>query len=134
MQLTTSDVFKLSTIRGTPFPNSLLELAMTLPQTQARLLLLIVRQTVGFSAGPGLRRASSRMSHAQISKRIGRSSTAITDAISALVARGVVETIDGSGNLLQTAAQRRLLRGPLTFRLSSSLVDVGVEKAVEDHG
>jgi len=116
-------VYDMSRMRSTPVPNVVLEAALRLPETQTRLLLLITRDTLGYTAGPGRRRASVRMSHAQIGKRIGRSSTAITQAIEGLVALKLLEATDGVGRQLATAQERRLLRAALWYRLPHVTVE-----------
>jgi hypothetical protein len=125
------ETYDLGSIRGTPVPNRLLEVVLTLPETQARLLLLIVRQTLGFSAGPCLRRAVVQLSHAQIGSRISRSSTAISAAIDALVVKGFLDVLDQEGRVMAMGAERRLLRAPLTFRVRQSWVEEDVDKNVD---
>ena len=112
-----TDAYSLNRLHTTPLPHAVLEAALHLPETQARLLLLVTRQTLGFTAGPGLRRAEVRLSHSQIGARIGRSSTAISQAIDSLVGQGFLEVVDDRGRVLATGKARRLLRAPLHFRL-----------------
>jgi len=111
-------------MRATPFPNGLLESALRLPETQVRLILLVARNTLGYTAGPGERRAAVRLSHHQIGREIDRSSTAISGAIDGLVVRGLLEVTDGAGRPLTTGFARRALRAPLWFRFPSSMVEV----------
>jgi len=109
-------------------PNQVLEVALHLVETQSRLLLFVTRQTLGYTAGPGLRRASVRLSHAEIGRCISRSSTAISQAIDGLVRQGLLEVTDEAGRLLNTGRERRLHRAPLRFRLPRRRVEEIVEK------
>jgi len=125
-------------MQSTPFPNQLLDALLTPPETQARIVPLIVRETLGWSAGtPGKRRAVIRLSYGEIKRRIGRnSSSVISVAVEDLVDRGIVETLDGSGRLLKTAADRQRLRAPLWFRIARRYVEeagkaAAVEKSVD---
>jgi hypothetical protein len=129
-----SATYDLKLMRATPTPNSLLDVALTLPETEARLLLLVTRDTIGYAAGPGLRRASVRLSHKQIGRRIGRSSTAISQAIEGLVSRGLLEVTDEAGAVLATGRERRAQRSALRFRLPRHRVEEAVENRVESAG
>jgi len=90
-----------------------------------------VRQTLGFSAGPGQRRASARLSHAQIGRAIGRSSTAMSQAIDTLVKKGLLEALSDDGRMLSTGTARRTVRAPLHFRVPKSWVESPVDKSVD---
>jgi hypothetical protein len=129
----TVDAYCLGRLHTTPLPHVVLEAALTLPEAQARLLLLVSRQTLGFTAGPGKRRAVARLSHAQIGVRIGRSSTAISQAIESLVSQGYLEVVDAEGRLLATGRARQLQRAPLCFRLPRAWIEAG-DKPVDNHG
>ena len=87
-----SDSYRLSAMRATPFPNRLLDLTATLPETQARIVCLIVRMTLGWNAGsPGNRRASVVLTLRQLQRRAKRSSsTPVIEAVAALAREGVV--------------------------------------------
>jgi len=122
----TEDAFDLRLTRTTPTPNTVLEVALALPETQAKLLLLVTRDTLGYAAGPGRRRASVRLSHAQIGRRIGRSSTAISQAIDSLVRMELLEVTDEEGKVLATGRERQLLRAALRFRLPRRRVEEAV--------
>jgi len=121
-----SETYNLTNIRSTPYPNTLLDVILTLPETQARIVSLIVRETLGWSGDtPGTRRAIVRLSYREIKERIGRnSSSVISVAVEELVSRGIVETLDGSNRVLLSAADRQRLRAPLWFRIARMYVEV----------
>lgn len=125
--------YSISKIQGTPFPNVLLETVLTLPETEARVVCLVARETLGWTAGsPGERRAVVRMSYAEMKRRIGRrSSSVLSAAVESLVRKGVLEVLGEHGNLLVTAAQRQRTRAPLRFRIARRFVETGTLPAVE---
>ena len=102
----------------TPFPNYLLDRVMPkLRDTEWRLLSIIVRQTFGWSDGHGKRKNSDWLSHAQLKRKTGRSSTAISRAIEVLVWSKLVVVRDLSGRALSEATDRRRARSKLSFSL-----------------
>jgi hypothetical protein len=92
MTIDSDNSYRLSAIRGTPYPNRLLDFSVTLPETQLRILNLIVRNTLGWQSNtPGHRRACVLISLTQIKKKIGRSSMApVIEALHALVKAEVI--------------------------------------------
>lgn len=102
----------------TPFPNFLLDRVMPkLRDTEWRLLAIIVRQTLGWSDGNGKRKTSDWLSHAQLKRKSGRSSTAISQAIEVLVWCKLIVVRDLSGRPLIEATDRRRARSKLSFSL-----------------
>jgi hypothetical protein len=110
---------KLSAFDGTtPFPNYLLDRVMPkLRDTEWRLLSIIVRQTLGWVDGHGKRKQADWLSHAQLKRKTGRSSTAISRAIEVLVWSKLVVVRDLSGRALTEATDRRRSRSRLSFSL-----------------
>lgn len=103
----------------TPFPDWFLDKLMPrLRDVEWRLICVLVRQTLGWQTGDGKPKQSDWMSHSQIRRRTGRSSSAISPAIDFLCRNRLVEVDDGQGNPLRTAYIRRRHRGPLYFRLN----------------
>ena len=119
------DTYRLKYMQATPVPNALLEALCTMPETQARLLCLIVRATLGWHAGvPGLRKASVCLSHDQLKERTGRTSSApISHALEALVTQGIIEVTTREGKPLSTPYLRRRYHRPLYFRVARSHVE-----------
>lgn len=106
-----SEPFRTSLMRATPFPNRLLELAATLPETQARIVCVVARMTLGWSAGSaGLRQSSVLLSVRQIQRRVGRvSAMPVVEAVVALARSGVIVVAwqDGSGVYPAQLAEER---------------------------
>lgn len=105
-----------------PIPNRLFdEVLPTLKDTEPRVLLVVLRQTIGFREGSpsGGWRYKQRdwISYSQMVKKTGRGSEAVSKAIAALVARGLIIVEDCSGNLLETPEKRRRHLGRLYYRI-----------------
>lgn len=104
----------------TPFPDWLLDRLMPrLRDVEWRLVCVLVRQTIGWPDAEGKPKTSDWLSHSQLRRRTGRSSSAISPAIEFLCRNRLVEVDDGQGQLLKTAAERRRHRGKLFFRIST---------------
>jgi len=121
------DSYDLSKIRSTPFPNRLLETAVTLPQTQARIILVIVRWTLGWKAGSRTeRKASVSLTYRELLRLVGlRSPGVVGNAVAALVDGGIIDVLSDDGQLLVTSSQRRRYPGTLRFRISKRFVEHG---------
>ena len=117
--------YRMSAMRATPYPNRLLDLSATLPETQLRILNLIVRLTLGWQAGAnGERRATTQISLWQIKKRIGRSSVMpVAEAIAALADLGVIEARDLNGEPIDMRDLARARRRALLLAISRSWVE-----------
>ena len=103
----------------TPFPDLLLDRLMPrLRDTEWRLLCVVVRQTYGWVSSDGRPKQTDWLSHAQLRRKTGRSSAAISLAIDFLCRNGLVEIEDGQGLPLKTAFERRSHRGRLHFRVN----------------
>lgn len=103
----------------TPFPDWLLDRLMPrLRDVEWRLICVLVRQTLGWQTGDGSPKQSDWLSHSQLRRRTGRSSSAISPAIDYLCRNRLVEVDNGHGNPLRTSYERRRHRGPLYFRLN----------------
>lgn len=111
--------FKNQGFGTTPFPDWLLDRVMPrLRDVEWRLICVLVRQTLGWRASDGNTKQSDWLSHSQLRRRTGRSSSAISPAIEFLCRNRLVEIDDGQGRPLATASERRRHRGPLFFRLN----------------
>jgi hypothetical protein len=103
----------------TPFPDWLLDRLMPrLRDVEWRLICVLVRQTLGWQTDEGKPKHSDWLSHSQLRRKTGRSSSAISPAIEFLCRNRLVEIDDGQGRLLRTAFERRRHRGRLYFRLN----------------
>lgn len=111
--------FKSRGFGTTPFPDWLLDRLMPrLRDVEWRLICVLVRQTLGWQNDEGHPKHSDWLSHSQLRRRTGRSSSAISPAIDFLCRNRLVEIDDGQGNPLRKAFERRRHRGPLFFRLN----------------
>jgi hypothetical protein len=100
----------------TPFPNTLIDRVMPhLTDTEWRVLVVIVRQTFGWSAGKGKRKAVDSLSHAQFKAKTGREGAALSRAIDRLVRMGLVLLKDQEGRLMDSAKARRRSMSRLYF-------------------
>ena len=104
----------------TPVPTVLLDKVMPeLRDTELRVLLVVVRQTLGWQVGkdPRLRKERDWLTQSQLMRRTGRASGAVARAVDALVRRGLIDVLDGAERPLVTAAERRRCLGRLYYRL-----------------
>ena len=104
----------------TPVPTALLDKVMpTLRDTELRVLLVVVRQTLGWQLGkdPALRKERDWLTQSQLMRRTGRASGAVARAVDALVRRGLIDVLDGAARPLMTPAERRRSLGRLYYRL-----------------
>ncbi len=114
--------------KTTPVPNELLDQVMpTLRDTELRVLLVVVRQTLGWQDGPKTSQGKSKdwLTQSQLMRRTGRASGAVARAVDALVQADLISVLDRFGAPLRTAAERRRHLGWLYYRLEQ-----GEEKTV----
>lgn len=110
----------------TPIPNGLLDRVMpTLRDTELRVLLVVVRQTLGWQEGPDPSRRKERdwLTQSQLMRRTGRASEAVSAAVDGLVRARLIEVQDKWGKALTTPAERRRYLGKLYYRLQSEFVN-----------
>ena len=108
----------------TPVPNDLLDQVMpTLRDTELRVLLVVVRQTLGWQDGPDPSRRKERdwLTQSQLMRRTGRASEAVSAAVDGLVRARLIEVQDKWGRPLVTPAERRRFLGKLYYRLQPEL-------------
>ena len=104
----------------TPVPNDLLDGVMPgLRDTELRILLVVVRQTLGWQEGPDPKRRKERdwLTQSQLMRRTGRASGAVSRAVDALVRAGLIDVLDRTGAPLMTPMERRRHLGRLYYRL-----------------
>lgn len=104
-----------------PIPNRLVDAVLpTLKDTELRVLLIVLRQTLGWREGSetGGWRYKKRdwISHSQMVKRTGRGSEAISKAVDALVQRELLIVETTTGKPLNTPMERRRHLGRLYYR------------------
>ena len=105
---------------STPVPNELLDRTMPeLRDTELRVLLVVVRQTLGWQDGfdPKQRKERDWLTQSQLMRRTGRASEAVARAVDGLVRLGLIDVLDRSGSLLPSPAERRRHLGRLYYRL-----------------
>ena len=106
----------------TPVPNDLLDRVMpALRDTELRVLLVVVRQTLGWQARPGSPRRKDRdwLTQSQLMRRTGRASGAVSRAVDALVRSGLINVMDRAGTPMRTAGERRRHLGHLYYQLGT---------------
>ena len=125
MHTWTPGTFRLSAMRATPYPNRLLEFSVTLPETQLRVLNLLIRLTLGWHAGTGHeRRSTTTITIAQLTKRVKRTAAAsVAEALAALIQSGVIEIYVTDGGSLEIADLVKNRRRNLTICLVRSWVE-----------
>lgn len=101
--------------------NALVDREMpALSDTELRVLLVVLRQTVGWG------KSRDWLSRSQLVTRTGRSPDAVSRAVDALVKSGLLIAEDETGVLCATPEARRALQGRLYFRPGETLLRVGV--------
>ena len=105
-----------------PIPTRLVDEVMPrLRDTELRVLLVVVRQTLGWQEGPDPMHRKERdwLTQSQLMRRTGRASAAVARAVDALVRDGLIEVLDRAGT---PAGRRRrngaAISGRLYYRLS----------------
>lgn len=104
----------------TPVPNDLLDVVMPgLRDTELRVLLVVVRQTLGWQVGADPKRRKERdwLTQSQLMRRTGRASGAVSRAVDALVRGGLIDVLDRAGLPVRTPAERRRHLGHLYYQL-----------------
>jgi phage replication O-like protein O len=90
-----------------------------LTDTAWRVLTVILRTTVGWNETGG-RKRRDWLTNAQLRRRTGRSSEAVSNAIDALVRAGLISVTGSAGELLATPAARRRYRGCLFYEVTAT--------------
>lgn len=113
-----------------PVPNAVFDHLMpTLGDTELRVYLVVLRQTIGWSHGGNAPKRRDWLSSSQLMRRTGRGSEAVSKAIDALVRRGLIRVEDVGGNELPTPQARRNHSGGLHFSLAVRAACRNVDKA-----
>ncbi len=105
-----------------PIPNRLFdEVLPGLKDTELRVLLIVLRQTLGWREGSDTGggwqyKKRDWISHSQMVKKTGRGSEAISRAVDALVQHGLLVVETAAGKPLITPAERRRCLGRLYYR------------------
>ena len=122
----------------TPVPNRLLDLVMPgLRDSELRVLLVVVRQTLGWQASPGAAQRKERdwLTQSQLMRRTGRASEAVARAVDSLIRSGLIDVLDRKGIPLTTPAERRRHLGRLYYRLGPGVnaVSDGLKHRKTEH-
>ncbi len=120
----------------TPVPNDLLDRVMpALRDTELRVLLVVVRQTLGWQAWPGSAQRKERdwMTQSQPMRRTGRASEAVSAAVDRLVRARLIVVQDKWGRPLAMPSQRRRFLGKLYYRLQPELVKSSLRLPESEH-
>lgn len=120
----------------TPVPNDLPDKVMpTLRDTELRVLLVVVRQTLGWQDGPDPSRRKERdwLTQSQLMRRTGRASEAVSSAVDGLVQARLIEVQDKWGRPLVTPAERRRSLGKLYYRLRPELSKTSLHLSESEH-
>lgn len=104
-----------------PVPNALFAEIPTLSDTELRVILVIMRNTLGWrektESGGTVFRQRCWLSHSALKESTGRSSAVVSVAIHGLVSRGLIIVENERGQPLPTADDRRRNMGRLYMRL-----------------
>jgi len=122
----------------TPVPNRLLDRVMPgLRDSELRVLLVVVRQTLGWQDGPhpSQRKERDWLTQGQLMRRTGRASEAVARAVDSLVRGGLIDVLDRAGTSLTTPAQRRRHLGRLYYQLrpGANAVPDGLKRPESEH-
>jgi hypothetical protein len=106
-----------------PVPRDLFDRHLpVLKESELRILLVVVRQTLGFRTSDGRRKERDWLSQSQFREKTGLATASISQAIATLVARGLVMVTTETGHQLLSASDRRRHRGRLFFSLGPALI------------
>ena len=102
-----------------PVPLAYLALMPSLSESEWRVLLVILRQTLGWidPASPTGRKERDWITQSQFREKTGKSRDSISLAIASLVTRGLIAVEDRVGRPLPTPKSRQNNRDRLYFRL-----------------
>ena len=122
----------------TPVPNRLLDLVMPgLRDSELRVLLVVVRQTLGWQVGVDSSHRKERdwLTQSQLMRRTGRASEAVARAVDSLVRGGLIDVLDREGTPLTTPAERRRHLGHLYYRLrpGTDVASGGLKRPKTEH-
>jgi DNA-binding transcriptional ArsR family regulator len=110
----------------TPTPNELYNGEMRkMSDAELRVVLLVTRATLGWELDnkTGMRKIEDWISHSQIVEKTGKSSRAISYAITSCVKNGWIETRDQEGNILKTPNDRKKYGKKIYYRLGKIFLD-----------
>lgn len=111
-----------------PFPNEIVNGWNTrLKGSELKLLLVIVRQTLGWILDPktGMRKEEDWISYKQLREKTGLATESLSKAIDSLVKYGLIQVRGQSGELLNTSYKRMLegkRRGSFIYRLNLTVL------------
>ncbi len=105
-------------------PLVFLELLPTLKDSEFRVLLVVLAQTLGWQNENGIgRKERDWISHSRFKQQTGRSSQAISDAIDVLVRRNLIQVTTVAGEVLVSKADRRRSHTKVFYGLAPSFLE-----------
>ena len=121
--------------RFVPLPYSVVdEIMPRLKDTEWRILVVVLRQTLNAQSGSGKSGGATWLSHSQLCARTGRANEAVSGAVDALVKSHLLEVLNEKGIVLEDASERRRERGRCYYRIGFRLSEriYGKPKIIED--
>lgn len=106
------------------------EIMPALTDTEWRVLLVVIRQTVGWveRGSKQLRKNRDWLTHSQLRLRTGKRSDAISRAVNSLVSSGLIMVETEQGSLLTTPQERQRTHARLFYRLGIAPQQMRVRK------
>ncbi|MGC4044872.1 MAG: replication protein [Armatimonas sp.] len=102
-----------------PIPTFYIDKVMpSLTDAELRVLLIVMRQTLGWAAEEGGRKRRDWITQSQFREKTGKSRDSITRAVAALVERGLLAVENRAGKPLYDPKSRRDNRDRLYYRLT----------------
>jgi phage replication O-like protein O len=114
----------MGTLEAVPFvPVPLVYIDVVLPaltDTELRVLLVIIRQTLGWSDAtqPERRKERDWITQSQFQRKTGKSRDAISRAVKGLVEKKLIQVENRAGEPLETPQKRQRARDRLFYRLA----------------
>ncbi len=109
-------------VQTTPVPNVVIDQYLkALNLSELKVLMVVIRKTLGWKAGINGRKERDWISSGQLSQITGLSKRAITGAISSLLDKNLIR-VTGSGSRVLNAPSDRRGQTRLYFELSGNLV------------
>ncbi len=120
-------------VQTTPVPNVVIDQYLkVLNLSELKVLMVVIRKTLGWKAGVNGRKERDWISSGQLSQITGLSKRAITAAISSLLNKNLLK-VTGTGNRILKAPSERRGQTRLYFELAGELVvDNGLRKREVD--